>query len=225
MVKAIQPNWDRLVKHPTIIVILGAKRSGKTGLACVLLEHFHNQKLPCYVIGGRNIKKAFPSWVKNVTPKYLNFKPNSVNLGDDIHLYAYAREWFAEPNKVLDKFNRESAHGDRTFIYTTQQSISIDKNLLSMCDVLFIKRPSLLQTAFARKEIAKTMEFVEKCYKELEAKSTQVDLRKWTYALTHEGEYMIGEYDLPTWYNDSISKIYRDTSFRTKRLDDLIKAY
>lgn len=224
MVKVRQPDWSRIIHHPCIIVILGSKRSGKTGLACVILDYLHKLYagyLKYYVIGSRRVRRAFPKWIRSLPPRQLSRLDkltDSVILGDDIHLYAHAREWYNEPNKVLDVFQRESGHNDQTYIYTTQQSIVIDKNLLSMVDVLFIKQPSLLQTAFARREVAKTMEFVEAEYKKLEKSSDKINIQKYVYCLTHTGEYMLGTYDLPKWFNKEISKVYRDSALRQKRL-------
>lgn len=220
-----QPDWGKLVYHPSIIIIIGSKREGKTGLACVLLDHFHNKGLDCYVIGNRKMLKAFPKWVKNIDPKFLRIPNDAVVLGDDLHLYASARKWYANPNEVLDKFGRESGHKDITFIYTTQQAFVIDKNIIGMVDALFIKKPSLLQTPFERAEVRKRLEFVEDEFKERVKKGLIIDTRKHVYSLTHSGENMIGPYDLPKWFNEDISKIYRETGFRmkhTKRFDEIV---
>lgn len=218
MVKLIEPDWNRFLKHPMIIIILGAKRSGKSSLGCLFLNHFHEQGLNCFAIGGRKIRKAFPKWVRNVSPTRLNFKNNSVVLGMDMHLYAYAREWFKEPNKIIDFFGRESGHKDITFIYDTQQSIVLDRNIFSIVDMLCVKKPSLFQVNFSRVEIRKQMEFINEEYKKLIKKLPEADIRQYVYILTdHQGEYMVGTFGKASWFNEDISKIYRDASFSFKK--------
>lgn len=193
--------WTKIIHHPSIVLILGARGSGKTATMCSILDQFHEQGTDVAVVAPKRVCKKYPKWVKCVNPERLNIPNNCVAGVDDAHLYFYAREWRKDSNKAFDFLARQSRHKDITILYTTQQARVLDISLVSMCDVVIIKQPSLLQRQFTRKEMRKLFDGV--C----------VESKKYAYVISGTFKGEVGPYDCPEWFHTGISKSYESEKF------------
>jgi len=200
------------VTHPSIIVIIGGIGSGKTGLSMKFIDILHdkykNQKT--YIIGSHKMKKILPKWIGIITPGRYRIPNDSIVLGDDMHLHTDSREHWGEPAKILRELERASRQKNMTFIYTTQMTDVLLKSSIGICSMLCIKKPSPFQRDFERPQLRKIIKAVEKEYKIIPVK---LDPRKYVYCITNLGEYMVGPYDLPEWWSEELSNLYRDARF------------
>lgn len=191
-------NWIKIVHHPSIVLIVGKKGSGKTATMCSILDDFHKKQINVGIVAPKQTCKMYPKWVKCVNPEKLDVPNNYVVGVDDAHLYFYAREWRSDIHKAFDFLARESRHKDVSIIYTTQQARVLDISLVSMCDVIIIKQPSLLQQLFTRKEIKKLFDGV------------RVQSKKHAYVISSDFKGEVGPYDFPSWWTPEISKSYKE---------------
>ena len=198
--------WKKVSPHPSVTLILGDVRSGKTTAACSLIDYYKRQGLQIYMAADRSIVRQFPKWFKHTSPSRPTAKPNSVIFVDDAHQYFYAREWKEGAAKLLDFIARARYHIGSSIIYTTQQSRVLDVNLTGMVNTYIFKRPSRLQLKFERKEVR---ELFEVATKELKTKNFNV---RWAYIDSNEYEGLM-KIKKPSWYTKKMSVAYSKTMF------------
>jgi len=199
-------SWKKISPHPSVTLILGDVRTGKTTAACSLIDHYKRQGLQIYMAADKSIVRVFPKWFKHTNPRRPAAKPNSVIFVDDAHQYFYARDWKEGHGKLLDFIARARFHIGSSIVYTTQQSRVLDVNLTGMVNTYIFKRPSRLQLKFERKEIR---ELFEVATKELKTKNFNV---KWAYIDSNEYEGLM-KIKKPTWYTHAMSVAYSKSMF------------
>ncbi len=202
----MRPSWKKISPHPSVTLILGDVRTGKTTSACSLIDYYRRQGLQIYMAADRSIVRKFPKWMKHTNPENPSAKPNSVIFVDDAHQYFYARDWKKGHGKLLDFIARARFHIGSSIVYTTQQSRVLDVNLTGMVNTYIFKRPSRLQLKFERKEIR---ELFEVATKELETKNYNV---KWAYIDSNEYEGLM-KISKPSWYTHAMSVAYSKSMF------------
>lgn len=198
--------WQKISPHPSVTLILGDVRTGKTTAACSLIDHYRRQGLEIYMAADKEIVKQFPKWMKHTNPQKPTAKPNSVIFVDDAHQYYYAREWKEGHSKLLDFIARARFHIGSSIVYTTQQSRVLDINLTGMVSCYVFKRPSRLQLQFERREIK---ELFETATEQLKTKNFNV---KWAYIASNEFEGLM-KITKPTWFTHKMSTAYSKTMF------------
>lgn len=198
--------WKKISPHPSVTLILGDVRTGKTTAACSLIDYYKRQGLKIYMAADKAIVKKFPKWFKHTNPRKPTVKPNSVIFVDDAHQYFYARDWKEGHAKLLDFIARARFHIGSSIVYTTQQSRVLDINLTGMVNTYIFKRPSRLQLKFERKEVK---ELFEKATEELKTKNFNV---KWAYVDSNEFEGLL-KIQKPSWYTHAMSVAYSKSMF------------
>lgn len=202
----MKASWKKISPHPSVTLILGDVRTGKTTAACSLIDFYRRQGLQIYMAADKSIVRKFPKWFKHTNPKRPAAKPNSVIFVDDAHQYFYARDWKEGHGKLLDFIARARFHIGSSIIYTTQQSRVLDVNLTGMVNTYIFKRPSRLQLKFERKEIR---ELFEVATEELKTKNFNV---RWAYIDSNEYEGLM-KIKKPTWYTHAMSVAYSKSMF------------
>ena len=94
-------------------------------------------------------------------------------------------------------------HKNLNLILIAQNSAMIDLNVLRLADTIILKEPSLLQAQFERKAIKDMYEKVSSHFKEIENKKSHF------YVMDDEFEGMLN-YSLPDFWNEDISKSFRN---------------
>lgn len=194
--------YKQLLRKSLIMLITGKRGSGKTSLGMKFLELFTKlTKKKCYAVGFS--KSKIPRWIKKVedTEKIKN---NSVALLDEGALLFSSREAMKQPNKIISKIMAIARHKNLTLILIAQNSAMIDLNVLRLADVILLKEPSLLQTKFERKAIKEMYEKVIPLFKDIK----ETEKKKYVYLWSDEFEGLL-RYDLPEFWNESISKGFR----------------
>jgi len=194
--------YNQLLRKSLIMLITGKRGSGKTSLGMKFLELFAKlTKKKCYAVGFS--KSKVPGWIKKVED-IEKIKNNSVALLDEGALLFSSREAMKQPNKIIGKMMAIARHKNLTLILIAQNSAMIDLNVLRLADVILLKEPSLLQTKFERKAIKEMYEKVIPLFKDIK----EIEKKKYVYLWSDEFEGLL-RYDLPEFWNESISKGFR----------------
>jgi len=151
------------------------------------------------------LKKALDAGLKiilfiNKIENIEKIKPDSVVLVDEAALLFSAREPMKNTNKLLTQMMAIARHKNLSLIFVTQNSAFIDINVLRLADSLFLKEPSLLQSNFERK-------FLNNFYKNINF-SKYAEKEKYFYVYSDDFQGM-AKFDLPTFWNESVSKAFR----------------
>ena len=191
--------FDKLLRYSLIILITGKRGSGKTSLGMTLLSVFHSVKKQCYAIGFDKAKT--PKWIRKVL-SIEKVPNNSAVLVDEGAIVYSARDSMKEANKMLGKLMAIARHRGLSLALAVQNTGMIDLNVLRLSDVLLLKEPSLLQTEFERKALQKIYGKIKPLFQKQEQKE------KCFYVWSDEFQGMLS-YELPEFWNESISKAFK----------------
>lgn len=188
---------DKLMNQSNIIIVLGARGSGKTATGLRLLEDLRNATgKPTYLIG-------FPEKVKGFISKDTihNIKHDSLVAIDEAGHKFSARSSMSSANKDITDMINTARHNSLTLIFISQNSTNIDVNIIRQCDILLLKRPSLLQEYFERSVI-------KKLYQQVKPMFDVKGYKKLVYIFSDQYVGMM-ETELPTFWNEDISTAYK----------------
>lgn len=194
---------------PSVILIAGARGSGKDVTAHQTARAIHTITRKQILIDLKPEQYALPLYFIEFEGQFYN---NSIMLLSDAHLTLYAREWGTDYNKTIDKFITISRHKNVDFIFTTQETTRMDRNIVTAVDAIIWKEPSTLAAEFERPEIRK---LVLEANKVFEGKGKK---EKWSlaYAVTQSGNHVITDIKLPFYWSEELSKRYGKLEWHTE---------
>ena len=144
--------WLKRIIHPSLVLILGKRGSGKSALAYYLIE-IHRYGLKPYVVGIPQSKQhLLPVWV-GVASSLEEVPFGAIVIVDEAYLLYHARGSTTQESKEMAKIINLSRQKGQTIIFVTQESRSIDKNIASSANVIIFKEPGILQSEFERPEL------------------------------------------------------------------------
>lgn len=190
------------IPRPSVTVITGRRGSGKDVTAVAAAVELHKQT-------GKEVHSNYsPEEFK--LPKYwkqrsgASFKENSIQLISDAHLDYFSRDWQSDMASTLIKIVSISRHNDIDFIWTTQLTSMLDRQMIANIDVIMMKEPSTLAAKFERPEVR---EMTETAVAYFSGMSQQ---QKWesAAAFTHIGEEYITDIKKPPFWTEKMSKLY-----------------
>ena len=201
----IEPDsiWLKRIIHPSIVLILGKRDSGKSGLSYRLLEIFRFGPKP-YVVGVPASKRyLLPQWV-SIASSLEEVPPGSIVIVDEAYILFHARGSSAEESRNMSKLINLSRQREQTIIFVTQESRQVDKNIASSANVIIFKEPGILQVQFERPE------FNQIAVKAKEAfASITGDKRRWSYLYAPDTGFSdLIENELPSFWKPSMSRIF-----------------
>jgi hypothetical protein len=189
---------DRLHNDSVIALIFGKRGSGKSALGFRILENIHSMtKRKCFVLGVR--QGFLPNWIRSVDD-VEKVENDGVILVDEGAISFGARESMRAKNKELANLMAVARHKNLTLIFVTQNTSMLDRNIMKLSDMLFIKEGSLLQLEMERPEIKK---FYGKAKDSFE--DAKGDKRSLAYTIDSDFEGAIS-YGLPSFWRDDLSK-------------------
>jgi hypothetical protein len=144
--------WPDILAHPTVVVILGSRGSGKTGLGFRILDLLRYVAAP-YVVGlPAAARDLVPDWI-GIAPTLEDVPANAVILVDEAQLRFHSRASQARVTKALSDALSLSRQRGQTWIFVTQEGRQIDRTILIAADILILKDPGILQARFDRPEL------------------------------------------------------------------------
>ncbi len=200
--KGSYTNFERaLHKYGLIMLIVGKRGGGKTALGMQFLTWFnHFARRKCYGIGYGAAK--LPRWIHK-TSRIEDIPNDSVVLIDEAAILFFSREAMTSINKMITKLMAIARHKNLSMVLITQSSALIEINVLRLADVLLLKEPSLLQARFERKALQDIFSAADKTFKKID------DCVSHFYVYSDEFEGLV-RYRLPYFWNDSISRSFRE---------------
>lgn len=193
-----------IIQHPSIILIIGRRRYGKSALGFNILEKFHNErKLPTYVVNLPKEKHhLLPDWI--IPESDVEKLPdNCIALIDESALSYYAHHWMKKETVVMDRMISISGQKNQTFIFITHTMRKFAITLLLDIDILLCKKPSLLHSKLERSEVRKLVDKVAKEFNKLPPD----EVKKNTYVISDDFEGFIRN-KLPSFWSEELSKSY-----------------
>lgn len=190
------------LNHPAIIIITGNRGSGKSATAHTILETYHEKGIQTYYIAPKTIqqKHLCPDWIKYSERRLHD---NAVTLIDDAQLIIHAKEYWKSVD--LHKIITLTRHGDRSVIFTTQQTRSITKDVFAEVDTIIVKEPSLV-AQYTERDIMKAI--CKDATTEYKKLGDDTDHRQYSYIVSNKPPYMgmCGPTELPSYWSEELSK-------------------
>lgn len=214
----------RIIKYPGLILVMGDRRMGKTGIAHEIGNKLHTDKgipvvvhmpatLPLPI--RAKIQRLLPKWMKLVTNR-SEWPKNSVVIYDEAAQTAHARRSQSNDAIELDDLISISGQRNQTIIFIAHHSRKIDLNVVTEVNRIIWKKPTYAHQLFERDEVS---DFSMKAYDFFDAMRQK---RPWTEAKLNkakkmalvldfdEFEFYQTQNDLPPWWNEELSRLFQD---------------
>jgi len=195
--------WLRLIRHPSIVIILGGRGKGKSALGYRLLEHLR-WVASVYVVGlPESARKLLPDYI-GMAASLEDVPPNSIVLVDEGYLTYHARRSMAATSVEMSQILNLSRQRNQTLIFVTQEASQIDRNIVSSANVVIFKDLGMLQLEFDRRELNKIAANAQQAFATLGG-----DKRRWAYVHSRDANFMgLVENSLPTFWKEKLSHIF-----------------
>jgi len=197
----------RAIPFPGVIVILGARGSGKSGLAYDIMDRFHNVKH----LGGATLmpqavsktkRKLLPSWVKIVN-SIQQLPQKSVCIIDEAAQLAHARRTQSTLAVNLDNLISISRHRQQLILVLVHHTRKLDLNIVHDSDRIIWKQPTEAHALFERDEMQL---FTRKALEFFAGLRTQKQRWSYCYCMNfHHLNFTYFRNSLPPWWSEKLS--------------------
>ncbi|MFH1031888.1 MAG: ATP-binding protein [Chloroflexota bacterium] len=197
--------WLNVIKHPSVIAIIGSRGSGKSALGYKLLEYLR-WTAKAYVVGiPEKSRKLLPDGIGSV-PLLEDVPPDSVALVDEAYMMLHSRSSASQFAREISKLINLSRQRGLTLIFVTQEARQLDKNVASSANLIIIKNPGILQLEFERPQFRKILAEAQKMFATIDKDKT-----KWAYVYAPESNFTgMMPNSLPSFWTPGLSKAYAD---------------
>jgi hypothetical protein len=208
LVRTVQGDYSRAeekwFRDSLVILIFGKRGSGKSALGFKLLENIRSKSgRPCFALDIAQEKMPF--WIKTIGD-IEDASNGGVILVDEGAISFGARKSMSAKNRDLSELLAIARHKDLTLVFITQNTGMIDKNVLRMADMLFIKEGSLLQQQMERGEMKEIYGRADECMDTVTG-----DKRPYVYMIDCDHEGLLTS-PLPSFWTQGLSKNQADAS-------------
>jgi len=195
--------WLKRIIHPSIVLIIGKRGSGKSASSYRILELFRFGPKP-YVVGVPASKRhLLPNWI-SIVSTIEEVPDGAIAIVDEAYIHYHARNSAAQESKEMSKIINLSRQRGQTLIFISQEARQIDINIVSSANVIILKDPGLLQLKFDRPELNPL------AIKAREAFATiSGDKRPWNYVYSPDADFSgLIKNDLPSFWTPGLSRIF-----------------
>jgi len=147
-------NWLIKIQHPSIVLILGKRGSGKSALGYKLLEYSRYTATPYVVALPSEARKLLPDWI-GMAARLEDIPPKAVVLVDEANISYHARSSMAAKAKAMSQLVNLSRQREQTLVFVSQEARQLDKNIASSANVIILKDLGIFQVEFDRREFNK----------------------------------------------------------------------
>jgi len=198
--------WQKLIPHPCVVIILGRKGRGKSGLGYRVLELFPDKVTP-YVLGiPAQAQRMLPDMI-GVAENLDDIPLNSVVLVDEAYLTYHSRDSLKAQSMEMSRIVNLSRQRSQTLIFVTPEARQLDKNITSQADVIIFKEPGMLQMKFDRPELNDIVRQAKQAFTNVKG-----DKRKWAYVYSPDADFMgLVENSLPTFWSTRLSRAFANS--------------
>jgi len=195
--------WLQVIRHPSVILIIGMRGSGKTALGYRLLELLRDRIEPYVVALPSQAQNMLPEWV-GLADNIEDVPNNALALIDESHLQFSSRESMRNEGKSIGGLINLSRQKQQTLVFIVQEARQLDVNVVSQADVLIVKEVSDLSRDFERPQLRK---YLDKARKELS--NLEGDKRDYSWVYAEQTDFqglMLNQ--LPSFWSDRLSRAF-----------------
>ena len=195
--------WQSTIIHPSVVLILGKRGSGKSALGYRLLELFRYGLTP-YVLGlPKQGQGLLPDWI-GIAQDLDDIAPKSIVLVDEAYLRYHSRESLAARSREMSRILNLSRQREQTLIFVSQEARQIDKNIASSANVIVFKDLGMLQLEFDRPELNRIATQAKQAFEEVKG-----DRRRWSYVYSPDSDFLgLLENSLPSFWSNKLSHAF-----------------
>lgn len=195
--------WLKLIRHPSIVLILGKRGGGKSALGYRLLEYLRYTASPYVVAMSKEARKLLPDWI-GMAASLEDVPPKAVVLVDEAYISYHARSSMAAEAKAMSQLVNLSRQREQTLIFVSQEARQVDKNIASSANVVIFKDLGIFQLEFDRRELNKIATNAQQAFTTI-----TTDRRKWAYVYSPDSDFMgLVESSLPTFWSEKLSHVF-----------------
>ena len=159
--------WLDVIVHPSVVIIVGKRGSGKSALGYRLLELSRFRANP-YVVGVPEEGQRFlPNWL-GVIQDLADAPPKSIVLIDEAYIQYHARESQKAQSKEMSRILNLSRQREQTLIFVTPEARQVDRNIVRSANVVIFKDLGILQLEFDRSELNKLASEARQAFQKVE---------------------------------------------------------
>ena len=195
--------WHKVIPHPSAVLILGKKGSGKSALAYRLLELFRF-RADAYAVGLPDTAAGLlPKWVGTVDS--LKLLPlGSTAVVDEAHLRYNSRNSHSNDSRSISEALNLCRQRGQTIVVLSQEARQIDKNIASSADVIIFKEPAMLQIEFERRELRAIAEKAVSGFRTVKGPK-----QGWSYVHSSAIDFAgMLENRLPSFWSEDLSQAF-----------------
>jgi hypothetical protein len=195
--------WLTKIIHPSLVLILGKRDSGKSTLGYRLLELLRFVA-DIYVVGvPNNAKSILPEWI-GIVPSLEDLPTNCIALVDEAYLSYHARGSMTAKSKAMSRTLNLSRQKEQTIIFISQDAIQIDKNISGSVNVLIFKELGMLQLEFDRPQLSKLAARAKRSFD-----SVHGNKRRWSFVYAPDSDFQgLLENELPSFWKPRLSRLF-----------------
>lgn len=202
----------RSVPFPGVIIVMGHRGTGKTGVAHEIMGQLHRSR---HLGGALLLPKQLPNKQRRMLPRWVEIVTSisqipkrSVCIIDEAAQVAHARRSQSATAVQLDNLISISRHRQQLIIFIAHHSRKLDINLIHDSDRLFWKRPTEAHTIFERDELQL---FARKALEFFNGIKGEKAKQKATYVMNlHDLKFTWFNNGLPSWWTETISHGFQD---------------
>lgn len=201
---------------PGTILLMGAKRKGKSALAHAVAEKFHHARnIPAVLHLPPNIslklrqdiQKLLPPWMKVVT-SMSEWPKRSIVIYDEAAQTAHARRSQSGDAVELENLIGISGQREQMIIFIAHHSRKVDVNVFRDIDRVAWKQPTYAHWIFERNEFT---DFVLKAFDFFKGiRSASMKLKTTVMVDFQEFRIMSFTSGLPMYWSEKLSRLFED---------------
>jgi len=195
-----------IIKHPSVILIIGGRGKGKSALGHQTAERFHDErKIPVYMLIlprlREKLKTLLPEWV-NLIEDVQDAPENCLILCDEAALKFHAHKWQKKETEIMENIISISRQRKQTIIFITHITRKFSITLLDI-DLLICKQPGLFHTMIERGGFKKLVEKAEEEFRKL----PKEEVKKCNYVFSEDFKGFIRT-GLCSYWSEELSEAF-----------------
>ena len=205
----------RAVPFPGVILVMGAKGSGKSAMAHASAEKLHTGRALSAVLHlpmvppdlQKHIQKLLPDWLRVVTTT-ASWPKRSVVIYDEAAQSAHARRTQSGDAVELDNLMSISRQRQQLIIFISHHSRKLDPSVIRDVGMIGWKQPTYAHWLFERNELTDfTLKAVD-FYRDMKTESQR--LKTTMIVDLHHLVIKSFKNNVPTYWSESLSHLFED---------------
>lgn len=197
--------WLSLAPFPSIILVIGERGSGKTGLGYRIVELNRHRATP-YVVGlPPNAQKLLPDWM-GMADALEDVPRGAIVLLDEAYTRYHARGSMTAAGRSISDLVNLSRQKRQSLIFIGQEGAQLDRNIVSQVDVIAIKELSEISMEFERREFRRFTDKARAAFSTIRG-----NRQAWTWVHSEKADYEgLVENQLPEFWSPALSRSFAD---------------